>query len=400
MAAESGDTQLAELGAALLSRADELSDTMLALMRRDVSFHRTVTLVSDDQLRAAVRTHLDYILGAFGAPQLNYDTRAAAAVGRSRAAVGVPLPAVMDSYRICARFLWDELQAEATRRPAVTAVGLLRASEAMWKVLEDFTTAMVTGYQEEIAHQLVHRQHERSAMVQALIDGRLTDTVDLWNTADTLRISLRGPYVVVCGELARISRTGFPDVEDRLSARGIFSAWRLQPDIEIGILHLGPSTGLDPVLEVLAEYPVTRVGVSPLFDDLADTAGALRYARIAMTAARPDRSPITVFDRDVMAVAAAGAPEVMDRIAANVLGPLDDLPDHEREALLDTLEAWFDHGGSAERAAQQLYVHPNTVRQRLRKLEHRTGRLVTDPRAAAELCIALESARRASSADG
>ena len=400
MAAESADTQLAELGAALLSRADELADTMLALMRRDVSFHRTVTLVSDDQLRSTVRTHLDFILGAFGAPQLNYDTRAAAATGSSRAAVGVPLPAVMDSYRICSRFLWDELQAEAARRPAVTAVGLLRASEAMWKVLEDFTTAMVTGYQEEIAHQLVHRQHERSAMVQALIDGRLTDTIDLWNTADTLRISLQGPFVVVCAELARIGRTVFADVEDRLSARGIFSAWRLQPDIEIGILHLGPSTGLDPVLEVLAEYPVTRVGVSPFFDDLAETAGALRFARIAMTAARPDRAPITVFDRDVMAVAAAGAPEVMDRIAANVLGPLDDLPDHEREALLDTLEAWFDHGGSAERAAQQLYVHPNTVRQRLRKLEHRTGRLVTDPRAAAELCIALQTARRASSADG
>jgi DNA-binding PucR family transcriptional regulator len=99
-------------------------------------------------------------------------------------------------------------------------------------------------------------------------------------------------------------------------------------------------------------------------------------------------------------VSAAAAPDVMDRIAANVLGPLDELPDHEREALLDTLEAWFDHGGSAEGAAQQLYVHPNTVRQRLRKLEHRTGRLVTDPRAAAELCIALQSARRASSADG
>lgn len=52
MAAESGDAQLAELGAALLSRADELSQTMLALVRRDVSFHRTFTLVSDDQLRA------------------------------------------------------------------------------------------------------------------------------------------------------------------------------------------------------------------------------------------------------------------------------------------------------------------------------------------------------------
>src|SRR5271156_6226466 len=345
MAAESGDTQLAELGGALLSRADELSDTMLALMRRDVSFHRTVTLVSDDQLRATVRTHLDFILGAFGPPQLNYDTRAAAATGRSRAAVGVPLPAVMDSYRICARFLWDELKAESARRPAVTAVGLLRASEAMWKVLEEFTTAMVTGYQEEIAHQMVNRQQERSAMVQALIDGRLTDTVDLWNTADTLRISLRGPYVVVCAELARISRTGFPDVEERLSVRGIFSAWRLQPGISIGVLHPGPSTGMDPVLEGLAQYPVTRVGISPLFDDLAGTAGALRYARIAMTAARPDRAPITVFDRDVMAVAAAGAPEGMGRTAAHVVGPLNDLPDQGSEARVATLAALFRHGG-------------------------------------------------------
>jgi hypothetical protein len=40
------------------------------------------------------------------------------------------------------------------------------------------------------------------------------------------------------------------------------------------------------------------------------------------------------------------------------------------------------------------------VRQRLRKLEHRTGRLVTEPRAAAELCIALQTARRVPSADG
>jgi hypothetical protein len=400
MAADPADAQLAELGAALLSRADELSDSMLALMRRDVSFHRAVALVSDDELRATVRNHLDFILGAFGPSHPGYDTRAAAATGASRAAAGVPLPAVMDSYRICARFLWDELKAEAARTPTVTAAGVVRASEAMWTVLEEFTTAMVTGYQQEMTQQLVNRQQERSAMVQALIDGRLADTVDLWNTADTLRISLQGPYAVVCAELTRIGRTVFADIEDRLSAQGIFSAWRLQPDIEIGILHLGSSSAFDPVPALLADHPVTRVGISPLFDDLADTAGALRYARIAMTAARPDRAPIIVFDRDVMGVAAAAAPDVMDRIAANVLGPLDALPDHEREAMLDTLEAWFDHGGSAERAAQQLFVHPNTVRQRLRKLEQRTGRLVSDPRAAAELCIALQAVRRASSTDG
>lgn len=395
MAADPADAQLAELGAALLSRAEELSDTMVALMRRDVSFHRTVALVTDDQLRGAVRTHLDFILGVFGAPECKYDTSAAAATGRSRAAAGVPLPAVMDSYRICARFLWEELQAEAHRAATVGDTSLVRASSAMWLALEEFTTAMVTGYQQEMARQLVGRQQERSAMVQALIDGRLTDTVDLWNTADTLRISLQGPYVVVCAALVDIGRSVLPDIENRLSARDVFSAWRLQPDIEIGIVHLGPAARLDVVLEVLRSYPPTLVGISPVIDDLAETAGALRYARIAMTASRPDREPITLFDRDVMAVTAVASPEVMGRIVVNVLGPLDVLPRHEREALLDTLEVWFDNGGSAERAARALYVHANTVRQRLRKIEQFTGRPVADPRAAAELCIALESARRA-----
>ncbi|WP_415822796.1 hypothetical protein, partial [Mycobacterium senriense] len=79
MAASAADPQLAELGAALLSRADELADTMVALLRRDVGFHRTVALVTDDQLRGAIRTHLDFILGVFGAPQRDYDTAAAAA---------------------------------------------------------------------------------------------------------------------------------------------------------------------------------------------------------------------------------------------------------------------------------------------------------------------------------
>lgn len=394
MPADSADAQLAKLGAALLSRADELADTMLGLMRRDVDFHRTVALVSDDQLRSTVRSHLDFILGVFGESERAYDTTSAAATGRNRAAAGVPLPAVMDSYRKCARFLWDELRAEAARSATVSDSGLVHAASAMWMVLDEFTTAMVSGYQEEMARQVVGRQRERSAMVQALIDGRLPENLDIWNTADTLRISLRGPYIVVCAALSSIGRSVLPDIESRLSAKGIASAWRLQPDIEIGILQLGPRSILDLVVKELSAYPATRIGISPLISDLAETARALRYARIAMTGCRPDRARVTVFDRDVMAVTAVADPEVMGRISATVLGPLDGLADHEREALLDTLEAWLDNGGSAERAAGALYVHPNTVRQRLRKLEQRTGRVLSDPRAAAELCIALETARR------
>jgi len=66
----------------------------------------------------------------------------------------------------------------------------------------------------------------------------------------------------------------------------------------------------------------------------------------------------------------------------------------DREVLLDTLEAWRDCGGSTERAAKQLFVHPNTVRQRLRRIAELTGCTLSAPRDVAQLCLALEAVRQ------
>src|SRR5690606_993414 len=42
-------------------------------------------------------------------------------------------------------------------------------------------------------------------------------------------------------------------------------------------------------------------------------------------------------------------------------------------SLLETLSAYIEHGRSLEGAARVLYVHPNTVRYRLRKVAEVTG---------------------------
>jgi DNA-binding PucR family transcriptional regulator len=84
----------------------------------------------------------------------------------------------------------------------------------------------------------------------------------------------------------------------------------------------------------------------------------------------------------------------MARIVSSTLGPLDAMPAADREVLLDTLEAWRDGGGSTERAAKQLFVHPNTVRQRLRRIGEVTGCSLTAPRDVAKLCLALEAVRQ------
>jgi DNA-binding PucR family transcriptional regulator len=113
-----------------------------------------------------------------------------------------------------------------------------------------------------------------------------------------------------------------------------------------------------------------------------------------MTGAQLDREPITVFDESALAVGAVASPDIMRRVSETVLAGLYELPSEERELLLDTLDAWLDKGGSAGRAAEVLFCHPNTVRHRLRRIEQRTGRSLTDPRQTTELCVALETARR------
>ncbi|MGC4960057.1 PucR family transcriptional regulator [Gordonia sp. DT218] len=45
-----------------------------------------------------------------------------------------------------------------------------------------------------------------------------------------------------------------------------------------------------------------------------------------------------------------------------------------------TLEAYLDSGGSVESCARVLYIHPNTVRYRLKKISEITGRDPTNPR--------------------
>lgn len=58
-----------------------------------------------------------------------------------------------------------------------------------------------------------------------------------------------------------------------------------------------------------------------------------------------------------------------------------------------TLEAYLDSGGSVESCARVLYIHPNTVRYRLKKIAEITGRDPTNPRDAYVLRVAATVGR-------
>ena len=231
-------------------------------------------------------------------------------------------------------------------------------------------------------------------MVEALLSRRITDSQSLWEAADLLRLPTTGPYVVVAAELPAIGKLGLPAIENKLAARDIRSAWRLLPDLHVGIVHVRIRDTISTLTSVLRQVATVRVGISPPFDDLAETSDALRFARLAVTGKPSADSLITAFDDTPLAVAAVSAPEVMGKIRSQVLRRLIELPTAESTILLDTFQAWLQEGGSANDTATKIFCHPNTVRHRLRRIEELTDRSLSRPLDIAELCLAFEVEQR------
>jgi PucR C-terminal helix-turn-helix domain/GGDEF-like domain len=389
------DPHVVKLGKLLLARASKLGMAMADLLCSEIDAYRDGSVVTREQVAESCVANVTFIFDSL-AGNADVDVSPAERTGTARALAGVPLPAVMTAYRIGFRFMWEETLATA-RAAAIPTDSILDATARVFFAQDTFTQAMASAYRQQLTAQILEREEERSALVEALLAHRITDSQSLWEAADLLRLPTTGPYVVVAAELPAIGKLGLPTIENKLSIRDIRSAWRLLPDLQVGIVHLrGPATTdtLHALVEVLRQAANARVGISPPFRELSETSDALRFARLAVTGRPSAGSLVTVFNDTPLAVAAVSAPDVMARIKSLVLSRLDELPADERTILLDTFQAWLEAGGSANDTAAKIFCHPNTVRHRLRRIEELTGRSLSRPRDLAELCLAFEVERR------
>ena len=376
----------------MLARAARLGIAMADLLCREIDAYRDGSVVTKDQVAESCVANVTFIFDSL-AGDADVDVSPAEQTGTERALAGVPLPAVMTAYRIGFRFMWEETLATA-RAAAIPTDSILDATARVFFAQDTFTQAMSSAYRQQLTAQILEREEERSALVEALLSRRITDSQSLWEAADLLRLPTSGPYVVVAAELPAIGKLGLPTIENKLSTRDIRSAWRLLPDLQVGIVHLRGPDSLGTLVEVLRQAATARVGISPPFHELTETIDALRFARLAVTGKPTADSLVAVFDDTPLAIAAVSAPEVMAKIRSSVLGPLYGLPAEERTVLLDTFQAWLQAGGSANDTAAKIYCHPNTVRHRLRRIEELTGRSLSRPKDLAELCLAFEVERR------
>ncbi len=380
--------QVAEVAEALYERTDELAAALADAVTREVRLYNSTALVPFESVVHGCATNLRSVLGAIAAGT-EFDPAPAVDLGIERARDGVPLASVMEAYRVAFRAISDAALKEVTGRPQANGDVVRVLTTKIFAAQDIFTAAMTAAYRDEQSRRLVGDESEREILIDSLLHGRLFEQWSIWEAADCLRLPAHGPYVVIAAE-SSVGTEALPGIESKLRSMDVFSAWQLLPDLHVGIVYVKGDKQLANVLALVSRMASNRVGVSAQFDDLRDTAQALRYARVTLRG-RSDQGPrVTQFDGSILSTAAVSAPEVMVKLAMPVIECFAELTADERDVLFETFRVWLENDGSLRAVGELLFCHPNTVRYRLHRIEQRTGRSVTRPRDVAELSLAFE----------
>jgi len=135
------------------------------------------------------------------------------------------------------------------------------------------------------------------------------------------------------------------------------------------------------------------VVVGPVVGDLqaATRSAASALAGLRAAPAWPD-SPRPVLADDLLPERALDGDEAA---RAQLIRDVYEALRHGGTALLDTVTMYLEQGSSLEATARMLFVHPNTVRYRLRRISELTGLIPSDGRAGFTLWVGIALGRLA-----
>jgi sugar diacid utilization regulator len=263
--------------------------------------------------------------------------------------------------------------------------------------------AAVLRYAREVAFataEVYARAAEQRGAWDARLEALVVDAVlrsepdeTLLSRASALGWAGRGDVAVVLGAVpADRSESGtFEEVRRAARSAGMDALCAVQGDRLVVVLGgvTDPRAAAEQVTALFGDGPVV---VGPVSSDLGQAHVSARAALSALRAApgwpqapRPVRSAELLPER-----ALAGDGHARRHLVDEVYLPLL----HARGTLIETIAAYFEHGSSIEATARALFVHPNTVRYRLRQAAELTGFSPTDARDAFTLEIALVLGRQ------
>lgn len=365
-------------------RLEELTDSALTrLMGQEPAY---AGLAMDADLRRrGMRSTLDLALRRVAGDTLPaLENRATTEVGRERARQGFPLAALMHSFQLDLRVLWEAVLTEGRARGISTNSGFLDALIRVWEATDANTVEVVQAYRRTENEIAEARNELRGRAFERLILNSDVEPASVTQAATVLGLPTDQPVLVLVGDGVEAASTELRRCRDALhrSSTPHHLAWI--GDELVGVFVVG-RTGDSVIRQAMGPLSTRRCGVSQV-STLAETATGLRLARAAARGFR--RSGIHDIQASWIEAFATADDELGARLVRSVIRPVLAAPD--RNSLLETLEAYL-RTGSVTSVASETYRHRNTVRNRLRRIEELCHIDLSVPRDVAAVALAVSS---------
>jgi DNA-binding PucR family transcriptional regulator len=292
----------------------------------------------------------------------------------------MPLRHSVDMVRVTMEF-FEEVAPLLTRdEEQLTAltVGILKYSR-------DLAFSAATAYADAAEARGTWDSRMEASVVDAVVRG---DTgPELLSRAAALNWDTTAPATVVVGTPAPDRESNASqDLRDIAERHGRAALTDVHGTYLVAIVS-GQLTPTEKVfgelLEAFSDGPVVIGPTAPMLTAAYHSASEAISGMNAVAgwrgAPRPVLARELLPERALMGDASATA-----ALHTDVMRPLADAG----PTLTETLDAYLDCGGAIEACARKLFVHPNTVRYRLRRIADFTGRDPTQPRDAYVLRVA------------
>ncbi|WP_432180710.1 PucR family transcriptional regulator [Streptomyces sp. NBC_00063] len=366
----------------LTERLEDLAVTAQVRLDRHERAYADMPVHGEVKLAGMRRTLERALVRLAGGPVPPEVARATADVGRQRAEQGFPLPALVRSFQLDLRTLWEAIIEEGRRRGLTNDPGFLDGLLLVWEATDANSAEVVEAYQ-RTEHELTsHRFEVRSRAFERLVLDGERDSAVVADASVKLGIPADAPLIVVVAEGVPTSDKALSDGRGALQHANFPYHFGYIGDELLGIINRGRRSPHE-VHQLLEPFSAWRCGTADI-DSLADTPSGVRLARAAIRSiAGPGLRPIR---SHWIGAIMSGNEELTGVMASEVLSPLLQLRD--RESLIETLRSYLALG-SISAVADETYRHRNTVRNRLQAVENATGLSLSVPADSALLTMAI-----------
>lgn len=376
----------------LEAEADDLAETMTAAVIDEIPEYGAI---ATPDLRATILDHsVDHVRAIVLAIRTwSLPTAAELSFVKSRAELRagqrMPLSALLHSYRLGHRTVWERMVRVLARLDNDLNAALALTTLTL-SYTELISAALAEGYVERQRGMLVQLDRDRRDLLETLLRGTVDRQPDELQRASHFALVPGGDFlVVVMTCLSATAQNGTPTGEVLSSAaealRHHLSMGVAQPFVVVRhgeVVSIAPVARARPAaiarLVRLAHAELAQrgqrcaVGTSTLCAGLGEVARGYQEARYAVESVTPEAGVRVLLDLRVSDYLVERADGTALRMIPPAARRFFESPAAGDQILVDTLRAYAAADLSVRLAADRLAVHPNTVSYRLHKL----GRLL------------------------